>query len=60
MNLYCVEKCNFVLNVYKLHVFGLIGTASHPDMQKMQIFGLIFENRQFEVRLLLVMECTSV
>jgi hypothetical protein len=24
---------------------GLIGTVSHPDMQKIQIIGFFFENR---------------
>jgi len=35
---------------------GLIGTASHPDMQKIRITGFFFENQlhwQFEVGLLL-------
>jgi len=47
----------------ELHLFGIIGTASRPDMQKIQIFGLIFETKlhwQFEVRLLLVTVCTFV
>jgi hypothetical protein len=38
------------------HLSGLIGKASHPDMQKIQIIGFFFENRlhwQFEFRLLL-------
>jgi len=29
----------------ELHVSGLIGTASHPDMQKIRIIGFFFENR---------------
>ena len=36
----------------ELHIPGLIGTASHPDMQKIRIIGFFFENRlhwQFEV-----------
>ena len=35
-----------------LHLSGLIGTASHPDMQKIRITGFFFENGlhwQFEV-----------
>jgi hypothetical protein len=32
-NLYTVE----------LHSYGLIGTVSHPDMQKLQIIGTFFE-----------------
>jgi hypothetical protein len=36
----------------ELHLSGLIGTASHPDMQKIRITLFFFENRlhwQFEV-----------
>jgi len=36
----------------ELHLSRLIGSASHSDMQKIQIIGFIFENRlqrQFEV-----------
>ena len=43
------KKCSRV----ELHLFELIGTASHPDMQKLQIIGFFFENRlhwQFEVK----------
>jgi hypothetical protein len=29
----------------KLRLFGLIGTASYPDMQKIRIIGFFFENR---------------
>jgi hypothetical protein len=35
----------------ELHLSGLIGTASHPDMQKIRIIGFFFGNRlhwQFE------------
>jgi hypothetical protein len=35
-----------------LRLSGLIGTASHADMQKIRIIGFIFENKlhwQFEV-----------
>ena len=36
----------------ELHLSGLIGIVSHPDMQKIWILGFFFENRlhwQFEV-----------
>jgi hypothetical protein len=42
------EKCR---STAVLHLSELIGTASHPDMQKLQITGFFFENRlhwQFE------------
>jgi len=45
----------------ELHLSGLIGTASHPDIQKIRIIGFLFENRlywQLEVRLLLFTVCT--
>jgi hypothetical protein len=32
-------------NAVELCVSGLIGIASHPDMQKIQIIGILFENR---------------
>jgi len=38
----------------ELHLLGLIGTAGHPDMQKIGIIGFFFESRpnwQFESRL---------
>jgi hypothetical protein len=40
----------------ELHLSGLTGTASHPDMQKIRVIGFFFENRlhwQFAVLLLL-------
>jgi len=40
------------LNTAELHLFGLIGTTRHPDMQKIWTNGFFFENRlhwQFEV-----------
>jgi len=47
----CVTVCHHistgvyhVSNTVKLHLSGLIGTASHSDMQKIQIIGLFFEN----------------
>jgi len=36
----------------ELHLSGLIGTAGHPDTQKIRIIGFFFENKlqgQFEV-----------
>ena len=45
----------------ELHLSGLIGTASHADMQKIRIIGFFFENRLhwiFELRLLLSAICT--
>jgi len=39
----------------EFHFSGLIGTASHPDVQKIRIIGIYFENRlhwPFEVTLL--------
>ena len=47
----------------ELHLSGLIGTASQPDMQKIRIIGFFFENSlnwQFEVRLLLFSVRTCV
>jgi hypothetical protein len=38
--------------IVEFHLSGLIGTARHPEMQKMRIIGFFFENRlhwQFEV-----------
>jgi hypothetical protein len=29
----------------KLHLYGFIGTAINPDMQKIRITGFFFENR---------------
>ena len=40
------------LSTVELHLSGLIGTASHPDMQKIRIIGFFSESRlhwQFEV-----------
>ena len=45
------------------HLSGLIGTASHPDMQEVPITVFFFENGQhwqFEVVLLLFTACTCV
>jgi hypothetical protein len=38
----------------ELHLYGLIGTTSHPDMRKIQITGFVFGNKlhgQFEVKI---------
>jgi hypothetical protein len=54
----CVStgNCNYsnLLNLFRgeLHLSGLTGRASHPDMQKIRIIGFVFENKlywQFEV-----------
>jgi len=53
----------FTLTTAELHLSGLIETASHPDVQKIRIFGFFFENRlhwQLKVRLLLFTVCTCV
>jgi len=53
----------FYINTAELHLSGLIGTASHPDMQKIRIIGLSFENRlhwQCEVRLFMFTVRTRV
>ena len=49
--LFSLTVHNFLCTV-ELSLSGLIGTASHPDMQKMQIIGFFFANGlhwQFEV-----------
>jgi hypothetical protein len=51
------------INTVELLLFGLIGTQSHPDMQKIRIIGFFFDSRlqwQFAVRLLLFTVCTWV
>jgi hypothetical protein len=53
-DLLCIKL--IALNTVELHLFGLIGTVRHPDMQKIRIIGFFIEDRlhwQFEVRLLL-------
>jgi hypothetical protein len=63
------EIINFVLieperfDTVEFHLFGLIGTASHPDVQKIRIIGFFFENGlhwRFEFRLLIFTACTCV
>ena len=54
-----LQTCSTV----ELHLSVLIGTASHPDMQKIRIIGLFFENMlhwQFAVPLLLFTVRTCV
>jgi len=56
-----ISFSQYVVSRLELHLSGLNGTASHPDMQKIQIFGFFFEDRprwQFELRLLLFTVCT--
>jgi len=36
---------NKFYNTVELHLSGLTGMASNPDMQKIQIIGFFFENR---------------
>ena len=50
-------------NTVELHLYGLIGTASHLDMQKIRIILFFFENMphwQSEVRMLLFTAFTCV
>jgi hypothetical protein len=47
--IFCVLPTQFTVELY---LSGLIGTVSHPDMQKIQIIRFFFENRlhwQFEI-----------
>jgi hypothetical protein len=37
------------LNTVELHLSGIIGTASHPDMQKIQKIGFFFEKATLAV-----------
>jgi len=39
------DKLPRMSNIVQPHLSGLIGTASHPDMQKIRIIGFSFENR---------------
>jgi len=58
-----MDLINFKTSTVELHLSGLIGIASHPDMQKIWIIGYFFENGlhwQFEVQLLLSTICTCV
>jgi hypothetical protein len=33
------------VSMAELHLYGLIGKVSHPDMQKIRMTGFFFENR---------------
>ena len=60
---YVTSILQILYSTAEFHLSGLIGTASHLDMQKIRIIGLFFESRlrwQFEVRLLLFTVCTHV
>ena len=39
-----IARCDTFLST-ELHLCGLIGTESHPDMQKIRIIIFFFENR---------------
>ena len=39
------HKITVLISTVQLHLSGLIGTASHPDMQNIRIIGFFFENR---------------
>jgi len=50
-------------NTIKLSLPTLIGIASNPDILKIWLNGIFFENRlnwQFEVQLLLFIVCTCI
>jgi len=34
-----------ILSTVELHLTGLSGTTSHPDMQKIRIIGFFFDSR---------------
>jgi len=38
-------RCDSFLSTVELHLSGLTGKASRPDMQKIRIIGIFFENR---------------
>jgi hypothetical protein len=49
MNLKLAPEGMIFLNTVKLHLSGLIGTASHRIMQKIQKFGFFFEKATLTV-----------
>ena len=60
---YSVADQQYSWSTAELHLSGLTGKPSHPDMQKIGIIGFFFENRlhwQFAVLLLLFTVCTCV
>jgi len=51
--MYGVNSRNCIVYRVEPHLTGLIGTRSHPDMQKIRIIEFSFENRlqwQFELK----------
>jgi len=51
--MYGVNSRNCIVYTVEPHLTGLIGTRSHPDMQKIRIIKFSFENRlhwEFEVK----------
>jgi len=42
IKMFCVLPTQYTVELY---LSGLIGTVSHPDMQKIRIIGFLFENR---------------
>jgi len=49
IKMFCVLPTQYRVELY---LSGLIGTVSHPNMQKIRIIGFFFENRlhwQFEI-----------
>jgi hypothetical protein len=60
---FSVKGLKHLVYTGELHLSGLIGTVSYPDMQQIQIIGFFFENRlhwQCELWLLLFTVCTCV
>jgi hypothetical protein len=60
---YSVEDQQYSYSRVELHLSGLTGKSSHPDMQKIRTTGFFFENsqhRQFAVQLLLFTVYTCV
>jgi hypothetical protein len=60
-----IKQFGVTANLYTaaLHLSGIIGTSSHPDMQEIRKIGFFSENKlhwQFAVRLLLFTVCTCV
>jgi hypothetical protein len=52
-----------VISNVELHLSELIGTVSHPDMQKIRTVGFNYKNRlrwQFKFRLLLFIICKAI
>ena len=64
VKVWAVQPCGTqFLYTVELHLYGLIGMTSHPDIQKIRIIGFFFSNslhRQFEVRLLIFTVRTGI